>query len=84
MRATRRCLRAAVSSEAWEEVAAWLKNKTVVITGANTGIGYHTALSLAKFDTNVILGVCMCVCMCVYMCVCVFVCRDFMFVCAFC
>lgn len=33
-----------------------MKDKTVIITGANTGIGYEAALSLAQKDARVIIG----------------------------
>ena len=33
-----------------------MKGKTIIITGANSGIGYETALSLAKLRATVILG----------------------------
>ena len=32
-----------------------MKNKNVVITGANAGLGYETARALAKMDANVII-----------------------------
>jgi short-subunit dehydrogenase len=32
-----------------------MKNKNVVITGANAGLGYETARAMAKMDANVIM-----------------------------
>jgi NAD(P)-dependent dehydrogenase (short-subunit alcohol dehydrogenase family) len=31
-----------------------MENKNIVITGANSGLGYETARALAKMDANVI------------------------------
>jgi NADP-dependent 3-hydroxy acid dehydrogenase YdfG len=33
-----------------------LKNKIVIVTGGNTGIGYFTAIEIAKLGAKIIIG----------------------------
>jgi len=36
----------------------YLKNKIIIVTGANTGIGYQTVLELAKLNAKTIVLAC--------------------------
>ena len=42
--------------EEGEEGLADLKNKTVLVTGGNAGIGFQTAVKLAKAQATTIIG----------------------------
>lgn len=44
------------AARGWVRSAVKLTNKNVLITGANAGLGYETALDLAERDARVIIA----------------------------